>query len=143
MKISRDILTDMDKKQLNKAVHAIHRRNRVSPLYVVTRPLFNDGILEIYQYNELLHEVYRKLYKDLRPLAISETKDGAIQLCAKLIEDNVIELKPEKIEPKQAGQDDLDVSIIGVDKTDSDNTDSENNTEDIEKTDTKSEIDNI
>ena len=106
MKISRDILTDMDKKQLNKAVHAIHRRNRMGPLYVVTRPLFNDGILEIYQYNELLHEVYRKLYKDLRPLAISETKDGAIQLCAKLIEDNVIELRPEKIEPKLAGQDD-------------------------------------
>ena len=87
----------MDKKQLNKAVHAIHRKKRLGSVFIVTRPLFDDGILEIYQYNELLHAVYKDIYNDIRPLAISETKNGAIELSAKLVENKVIEINPEVI----------------------------------------------
>ena len=99
MKISKNIITDMDRKQLNKAVHAIHRKKRLGSVFIVLRPIFNDGILEIYQYNELLHAVYKDIYKNLRPLAISETKDGAIKLSAKLIESKAVEIEPEVIIP--------------------------------------------
>ena len=53
----------------------------------ITAPLYEAGIMEIYDYNELLQPFYRKQKRVISILGISKTRDEAKELVADILED--------------------------------------------------------
>ena len=87
-KISEKLYTDSDSDKLfRKNLIKIKLKRPVTGLYVVTMPLYEAGIMEIYDYNELLQPYYRKLKKNIDILGVSNSRDGAKQLTCDILED--------------------------------------------------------
>lgn len=87
-KISEKLYTDSDSDKLfRRNMIKIKLKRPVNGLYVVTLPLYEAGIMEIYDYNELLQPYYRKLNKTIDILGISKSRDGAKKLTCDILED--------------------------------------------------------
>ena len=87
-KISEKLYTDSDSDKLfRKNLVKIKLKRPVNGLYVVTLPLYEAGIMEIYDYNELLQPYYRKLKRTIEVLGVSRTREGAKQLTCDILED--------------------------------------------------------
>lgn len=56
-------------------------------LYVIVLPLLQDGLLEIYPYNQLLQKPYRKLDSRIRVVGFARGKEVAEQLVLQIIQD--------------------------------------------------------
>ena len=89
MCIAENIYSEMiDQAHFKKLLRRVIRKRPVTTgLYVVTRPLFDAGIMEIYDYNELLQPYYRKRKGRLDILAISTSREGARELVKDIIDD--------------------------------------------------------
>ena len=83
---------DFSEKEFNKALRKRAVKRPVSGLYVVTEPLFAAGIMEIYNYNELLQPYYRKKKQSLRVYGIAKNRDEAKKVVADIIDDAYREL---------------------------------------------------
>lgn len=87
-KISEKLYTDSDSDKLfRRNMIKIKLKRPVNGLYVVTLPLYEAGIMEIYDYNELLQPYYRKLKRTIDILGVSKTREGAKQLTCDILED--------------------------------------------------------
>lgn len=64
------------------------RNKSVSGIYCITLPVFNDGILEIYEYEELRQPIYEKLKHEPFVIGITKSRTDAEEL-ARLIVDEV------------------------------------------------------
>ena len=92
MKLADHIYTDIEKKkQFEKHLNCIVKGKSSYPLFVITYPLFSAGILEIYDYNELLQDYYKKRDDDIVILGMSGSKEGARQVLCDLLEDHLSE----------------------------------------------------
>ena len=93
MKIADNIYTDIEKnKSFMKKLDRIAKGKAAAPFYVVTLPVFSYGLLEIYEYNELLQNFYKTLDEEITVLGISDSRAGAKQLVCDILEDH---LNPE------------------------------------------------
>lgn len=63
------------------------RHKPVRNLYVIVLPLLQDGLLEIYPYNQLLQKPYRKLDSRIRVVGFARGKEVAEQLVLQIIQD--------------------------------------------------------
>lgn len=63
------------------------RQKPVSGLYVVVLPLFQDGLLEIYPYNQLLQPFYKSLSDKIRIVGVAKGKEQAQALVVDMIQD--------------------------------------------------------
>ncbi len=74
-------------KKFKKFLIKIKLKRPVNNLYVVTAPLYEAGIMEIYNYNELLQPFYRKQKRVISILGVSKTRDEAKELVCDILED--------------------------------------------------------
>ena len=90
MKLADNIYTDIEKdKVFRKKMDIVAKGGKSMPFYLVTLPLFSHGILEIYEYNELLQHFYRNMDGEILVIGISDSRNGAKQLVADILEDHL------------------------------------------------------
>jgi hypothetical protein len=88
MKIVEDLYTyDIKEKKVRRILKKIEKQKPVKKLYVLVLPLFNDGILEIYNYNQLLQPYYKERTDDIKIIGISKGKTGAEEMLVGLIQE--------------------------------------------------------
>lgn len=88
MRFIEDLYTyDIKDKKINKLLRKISHQKRVNKLYVVIFPLFGDGILEVYNYNQLLQPYYKKRTDDIEIVGISRGRAGADMIILGIIQD--------------------------------------------------------
>jgi hypothetical protein len=88
MRVIEDLYTyDIKEKKVRRILKRIERLKPVKKLYVIVFPLFNDGILEIYSYNQLLQPYYKKRTNDIEIVGISKGRAGADQIVLNLIQE--------------------------------------------------------
>ena len=81
-----------------KMLRKISARKPVPGLYVITEPLFEAGIMEIYNYNELLQPYYRKQKRTLHVLGVAKNRDSAKNVVKDILEDVYEEYNAPNIE---------------------------------------------
>lgn len=74
-------------KKLDKVRKRVRRGSKVRGLNVIVLPLFNDGILEIYVYNQLLQPFYKSLGDDVCIVGAATDRDGAQELVLNIVQD--------------------------------------------------------
>ena len=90
MVLADNIYTDIEnKKRFNKKLNLIVKGKSSIPFFVVTLPVSSYGILEIYEYNELRQKYYRELDREITVVGVSDSRDGARQLVADILEDHM------------------------------------------------------
>lgn len=77
-------LTERKQARIRKR---IRQHKPVRNLYVIVLPLLQDGLLEIYPYNQLLQKPYRKLDSRIRVVGFARGKEVAEQLVLQIIQD--------------------------------------------------------
>jgi hypothetical protein len=88
MRVIEDLYTyDIKEKKVHRILKKIDRLKPVNKLYVIVFPLFNDGILEIYSYNQLLQPYYRDRTDDIEIIGISKGRAGADSIVLNLIQE--------------------------------------------------------
>ena len=86
--IANNLYTEaIDEKEVRKLILKLRLKRPVKNLFVVTMPLYDVGIMEIYDCNELLQPFYRKKKQKLEILGISSTREGAKAVVANILED--------------------------------------------------------
>lgn len=83
-KLYRDGISDRKLKRIRKKVL---RGVAKLKLYLVTLPLGDNGILEIYWYPELLQKAYHELDKTLVVVGIADSREAAFQRIEEIVED--------------------------------------------------------
>ena len=77
-------LTERKQTRIKKR---IRRHKAVRNLYVIVLPLLQDGLIEIYPYNQLLQKPDRKLDSRIRGVGFARGKEVAEQLVLQIIQD--------------------------------------------------------
>lgn len=65
----------------------MNRNRSVSYLYCITLPVFQDGILEIYEYEELRQPLYEELEHPVIVIGITKTQEDAEELVRLIIDE--------------------------------------------------------
>ena len=92
-KISKKVYSsEITEKQFSKLLRRVALKRPVKDLYVVTNPLYDAGILEIYNYNELLQPFYRKQKRVIDIFAVAKSRGEAKQLVCDILDDAYREL---------------------------------------------------
>lgn len=87
MNFIEDLYTyDIEEKKVNKILNRISKGKKVKSLFVITYPLLGDGILEIYEYKQLLKPYYKKRTDDIRVVGMSHTKAGAEMIILNIVQ---------------------------------------------------------
>ena len=90
MKLADNIYTDIEKnKQFEKKLDMITKKKYSVPFYVVTLPVFSYGLLEIYEFHELLQDYYNSVDDRIEIVGVSDTRDGAKKLVMDILEDHL------------------------------------------------------
>ena len=88
MTVIENVYNDIySERSLSKKIRKIKRYKPARGIFVITFPIFNDGLLEIYDFNELTQDFYRKLDKErgICVIGISDSKEGAKSLAADIV----------------------------------------------------------
>ena len=73
-------------KKINKFVSKIKNNKIVNGIYVITLPIFDDGILEIYSYLQFKQKFYSKFYDDIVVVGIAKNKEDADMLVLDIVQ---------------------------------------------------------
>ena len=86
------VYSDIERgKKLNKQIRKIYEYKPAMNLFLVTFPIADKGILEIYNYNVLLQPYYRQHEEEIIIVGISSKKDEAEELIRSIVEETVRE----------------------------------------------------
>ncbi|MCR4610240.1 MAG: hypothetical protein K5750_11165 [Eubacterium sp.] len=86
------VYSDIERgKKLNKQIRKIYKYKPAINLFLVTFPIADKGILEIYNYNVLLQPYYRQHEEEIIIVGISSKKDEAEELIRSIVEETVRE----------------------------------------------------
>lgn len=77
-------------KKIIPIMRKMKRKKTMSDLYCITLPVFADGILEIYEYGELLQDVYESLEHPVIVIGITRSYADAEEM-VRLIVDEVFQ----------------------------------------------------
>ena len=70
-----------------RGIKYFHKVRYVPGVFVVTLPLFGDGILEIYEMNEFRQKIYRDMSDSIHIVGAAATRAQAISLVRDIIDD--------------------------------------------------------
>lgn len=88
MKVNNALYTyGIKPNKIKTAIKRMRHEEKMKKLHVVVLPVFDDGLLEIYEYNSLLHPFYKSLEKEIHVVGIAMSKDGASNLVLDMIQD--------------------------------------------------------
>lgn len=76
-------LTD---RKIDKVLKRMQKGKIIKDLHVVTLPLFGDGILEIYKYDQLLQPFYKKIEDDICVIGLAANRSMASELVMEIIQ---------------------------------------------------------
>ena len=77
-------LTERKQTRIKKR---IKRHKNARNLYVIVLSLLQDGLMEIYPYNQLLQKPYRKMDSRIQVVGFARGKEVAEQLVLQIIQD--------------------------------------------------------
>ncbi len=83
-KIYRDGISQREWKHIQKKVK--QKRAKLN-LYFITLPLFDNGILEIYWYPELLQKAYKDLQAKMIVVGIAHSREEAYEQIEEIVTD--------------------------------------------------------
>ena len=84
------VYTDIERgKKLNKQIRKLYKYKPAMNLFLITFPIADKGMLEIYNYNVLLQPYYKKFDDDIIIVGISSQKDEAAELLRQIVEETV------------------------------------------------------
>lgn len=78
---------DFSDKQLTAIKKKIQKKSPKLNLFLITLPIGNQGLLEVYWYPELLQPFYRNMEKEAVVVGIAEDRDGAFALIETIFKD--------------------------------------------------------
>ncbi|MBQ8412688.1 MAG: hypothetical protein IJX12_03660 [Lachnospiraceae bacterium] len=73
-------------RKLDKIIKKIKHGKKISKLHLVTLPLFEDGILEIYVYNQLLQPYYKTLDEKIVVVGMTLDKGEANNIVTDIVQ---------------------------------------------------------
>lgn len=74
-------------KKLDKIISKVKKGKIIPNLCLITLPLFQDGILEIYDYNQLLQPYYKSIHNDITVIGITKNKGDANEVILALVQE--------------------------------------------------------
>ncbi|MGN0394630.1 MAG: hypothetical protein ACI4EF_04650 [Coprococcus sp.] len=77
----------MSDRSVIKIIRKIKKFKLCTGAYVVTLPLFNDGMLEIYNVNEFQQPVYKEIGDSIHIVGIAPTRKMAVYLIRDIVDD--------------------------------------------------------
>ena len=83
-RIYREDISDRKMASIQKK---IQKRSPKLNLFLVTLPIGNQGILEIYWYPELLQPFYQRRKQKIVVVGVAMSREGAYELVEKIIKD--------------------------------------------------------
>lgn len=89
-------ISEILEKRANRICHRIRERKQIPFLYCVVLPLWKSAVLEIYEYNELLSDLYEG--EEIVIVGLAVSKEDAVVLVRRMIDDLVSEGKIEDVE---------------------------------------------
>ena len=93
IKVIKNIYTgEMEEKSFKKMLRKIQLKRPVMGIYVITQPIENHGLLEIYNYNELLQPYYRNKKGTVLVVGVASSREAAAQVVADMMEDMMQQL---------------------------------------------------
>lgn len=75
------------KKKQTKYIKKIKYCELIKGLFVITMPIFGDGLYEIYEYNELLEPIYREVDDKIHIIGMAKGKDDALSLIVDMVQE--------------------------------------------------------
>lgn len=75
------------KRKLLSIQKKVRRFSPKFQVYLVTLPIGNQGILEVYWYPELLQKVYRRMEHELVVVGVAADRAGAFSLIENIVSD--------------------------------------------------------
>lgn len=84
---NRMYIRGIQDRKVMSTIRKMRKEKSLSGLYCVTLPVFEDGILEIYQYSELLRKAYSKLEKPVVVIGIAGSRDDAKEMVCMIIDE--------------------------------------------------------
>lgn len=76
----------ISEKKLDKIIKKIKTGKKVPKLCLVTMPLFNDGIMEVYVYNQLLQPFYKTMDDKITILGMAMDRGDANNIVMDIIQ---------------------------------------------------------
>jgi len=76
----------ISEKKLDKTLKKMKNGKIIPGLWLVTLPLFKDGILEIYDYNQLLQPFYKTMDDSIFIIGISKDRAGANEIVTEIVQ---------------------------------------------------------
>lgn len=73
-------------KEIDSLKKKINKSKSISKLYLITLPIFDDGILEIYEYQQLLTKFYKDSTKDIVVIGFAHNYDEAKDAIVSIID---------------------------------------------------------
>lgn len=83
-KLYRDGISD---RKLKRICKKIKNQSPKLNLFLITLPLGNQGVLEVYWYPELLQKVYQELDKQLTVVGIANSREDAFLQIEEIVTD--------------------------------------------------------
>lgn len=68
-------------------MNRMKRGKKVRDLYCITLPVFKDGILEIYEYSELLSDIYDSLEHPVIVIGIADSAENAAEMVRMIVDE--------------------------------------------------------
>ena len=79
------LYTDMSGKKLTSIKKKVRRKSTKLNLFLITLPLGNQGILEIYWYPELLQKFYQKMNVEVIVVGLANSREQAFKTIEKIV----------------------------------------------------------
>lgn len=76
----------MSDKKLDKIIAKVKKGKVIPNLCLIILPLFEDGILEIYDYNQLLQPYYKSLDSKITVVGITKSKGDANEVVLHIVQ---------------------------------------------------------
>ena len=87
MQIIKEVYTyGFKEKKLDKIIKKVKKGKKVWGLHLVVLPLFQDGLMEIYRYDQLLQPFYRSMSEKICVIGLAKNKAFAQNIVVDVIQ---------------------------------------------------------
>lgn len=85
IRFHKKLYMNMSDKKFNSVKKKIRKKSLKLNLFLITLPIGNQGILEIYWYPELLQSFYRQMSMEVIVVGIADSRKEAFDMIKKIV----------------------------------------------------------